>query len=72
MTSDKGDKGSHRIPIRFDDADDQVEADDLSSAEPDLDSEDLFEGGEVDTEEPTGGPDTAELIATRSDRKSVV
>ena len=71
MTSDKRDKGSHRIPIRFNDADDEVEADDLSSAEPDLDSEDLFEGGEVDTEEPTGGPDTAELIATRSELKRI-
>jgi len=71
MTSDKGDKGSHRIPIRFDDADDQVDGKDLSSAEPDLDSEDLFEGGEVDTEEPIGGPDTAELIATRSELKRI-
>ena len=71
MTSDKRDKGSHRIPIRFNDADDQVEAEDLSSAEPDLDSEELFEGGEVDTEEATGGPDTAELIATRSELKRI-
>lgn len=81
MTSDRRNKGSHRIPIRFNDADDQVdtegvdpdnEAEDLS-ADPggDLDSEDLFEGAEVDTEEPTGGPDTAELIATRSELKRV-
>jgi len=71
MTSDRRDKGSHRIPIRFNDADDEVEAEDLSSAEPELDSEDLFEGGEVDTEETTGGPDTAELIATRSELKRI-
>ena len=71
MTSDKRDKGSHRIPIRFDDADDEVEAEDLSSAEPDLDSEDLFEGGDVDTEEATGGPATAELIATRAELKRI-
>lgn len=42
------------------------EVEDLTS---DLDSEDLFEGGDVD--EPTGGPDTAELIATRSELKRV-
>ena len=36
-----------------------------------LDSEDLFEGLEVDTEEATGGPDTAELIATRSELKRI-
>ena len=71
MTSDRRDKGSHRIPIRFNDADDEVEAEDLSSAEPELDSEDLFEGAEVDTEETTGGPDTAELIATRSELKRI-
>ncbi|HKY45076.1 MAG TPA: nucleotide exchange factor GrpE [Pyrinomonadaceae bacterium] len=71
MTSDRHDKGSHRIPIRFNDADDEVEAEDLSSAEPELDSEDLFEGAEVDTEETTGGPDTAELIATRSELKRI-
>jgi molecular chaperone GrpE len=76
MRSDRGNKGSHRIPIRFNDADDEVEsagnqAEDLSSAEPDLDSEDLFEGVEVDTEETTGGPDTAELIATRSELKRI-
>jgi molecular chaperone GrpE len=76
MTSDRRNKGSHRIPIRFSDADDQVESaganpdmDNESDAE--LDSEDLFEGTEVDPEEPSGGPATAELIATRSELKRV-
>ena len=77
MTSDRRDKGSHRIPIRFSDADEKQESsgthpddevDDLSSTEVDLDSEDLFEGNEVDVE---GGPDTAELVATKSELKRI-
>ena len=83
MTSDRRNKGSHRIPIRFSDADDEVESagmdsanegEDLSSAaeaDPELDSEDLFESGEVDAEDVTSGPDTAELIATRSELKRI-
>ena len=85
MTSDRRDKGSHRIPIRFTDADDEVESagmdpaneeEDLTSAVDDLthnnlDSEDLFESGDVDAEDVTGGPDTAELIATRSELKRI-
>jgi molecular chaperone GrpE len=78
MTSDRRDKGSQRIPIRFTDADDEVESsrmdpdnevEDLSSDATDLDSEDLFGGGgrELETEEVSGGPDTAELIATRAE-----
>jgi molecular chaperone GrpE len=76
MTSDRRDKGSQRIPIRFTNADDEVdssgmdpdnEVHDLSSVDADLDSEDLFEGGEVETDEVGGGPDTAELIATRAE-----
>jgi molecular chaperone GrpE len=73
MTSDRHDKGSHRIPIRFS-ADDDVDPPptDLDEGEEiDLDSEDLFGGLEVDTEETTGGPDTAELIATRAELKRV-
>src|SRR5262245_30813974 len=73
MTSDRRDKGSQRIPIRFSDADDEVES---SGSDPDidepveisLDSEDLFEGGDVDE---GVGPDTAELIATRAELKRV-
>jgi molecular chaperone GrpE len=75
MTSDKRDKGSHRIPIRFNDADDDVDSAGTDpsdeAVEINLDSEDLFEGLEVDTDDPTGGPDTAELIATRSELKRV-
>ena len=74
MTSDRRDKSSHRIPIRFNDADENLES---SGIDPDegeeinLDSEDLFEAGEVETEDATGGPDTAELIATRSELKRI-
>ena len=80
MTSDRSNKGSHRIPIRFTDADEDVESagtddnagEDLSSeADENLDSEDLFESGDVETDEPSGGPDTAELIATRSELKRI-
>jgi molecular chaperone GrpE len=77
MTSDRRNKGSHRIPIRFTDADDEIESaganpgEEFSADEGELDSEDLFEGAEVDPEEPTGGPDTAELIATRSELKRI-
>jgi molecular chaperone GrpE len=75
MTSDKRDKGSHRIPIRFNDADDDVDSAGTDpsdeAVEVNLDSEDLFEGLEVDTDDATGGPDTAELIATRSELKRI-
>jgi len=75
MTSDKRDKGSHRIPIRFNDADDDVDSAGTDpsdeAVEVNLDSEDLFEGLEVDTDDGTGGPDTAELIATRSELKRI-
>ena len=75
MTSDKRDKGSHRIPIRFNDADEDVDSAGTDpSDEPvevNLDSEDLFEGLEVDTDDAIGGPDTAELIATRSELKRI-
>lgn len=83
MTSDRRDKGSQRIPIRFSDADDEAESAASKAAgmeAPDpgtgseesssVDSADLFEGAEVESEEDTpGGPDTAELIATRSELK---
>lgn len=77
MTSDRRDKSSQRIPIRFSDADDEPESAESSPAEMDagdpadsstVDSADLFEGSEVESEAP-GGPDTAELIATRSELK---
>jgi len=82
MTSDRRDKGSQRIPIRFSDADDEPESAgsrpaDVDAADPgneessEVDSADLFEGTEVESEDVTGGPDTAELIATRSELKRV-
>ena len=87
MTSDRRDKGSHRIPIKFTDADEETQSatskqdemdrqepdnqgeDVLSEADYDFTTEDLFGGGEAD--EATGGPDTAELIATRAELKRV-
>jgi molecular chaperone GrpE len=89
MTSDKRDKGSHRIPIKFTDADEESRSaestsdemnredpdnqgeDVLSEADYDFTTEDLFGGGEVETDEAAGGPDTAELIATRAELKRV-
>src|ERR1041384_2074025 len=87
MTSDRRDKGSHRIPIKFTDADEESRSaesapeemnrqdpdnqgeDVLSEADYDSTTEVLLGGGEAD--EPTGGPDTAELIATRAELKRV-
>lgn len=72
MTSDRGDKGSHRIPIRFEDADDDPRQADSNPSEMEelvAEPEDLFEDEEA--EDLTGGPDTAELIATRSELKRV-
>ena len=74
MTSDRGDKGSHRIPIRFDDSDDDPRSADSNPSE--MESEDLVPDPEnlftgEDEEDLSGGPDTAELIATRSELKRV-
>ena len=85
MTSDRRDKGPQRIPIRFTDADDEVSnPDDVERADPPIEDEDLepetydssdiadlLAGTEVEPEESTGGPDTAELIATRSELKRI-
>lgn len=90
MTSDKRDKSSHRIPIRFTDSDDEVRSADAAPdnmgtdnpgnefEEPSPADEDNREAGdlmtagnEVEPEEVTGGPDTAELVATRSELKRV-
>ena len=89
MTSDRRDKGSHRIPIKFTDADEESRSaestpeemnrqdpdnqgeDVLSEADYDFTTEDLFGGGEAESDETAGGPDTAELIATRAELKRV-
>src|ERR671939_522582 len=63
MAPDKGDKGSHRIPIRFSDANDDVGPADNSPT--DVDSLD------PDVEELSTEPDRAELIATRAELKRV-
>ena len=85
MTSDRRDRGSHRIPIKFTDADEETRSADemnrqdpdnqgddvLSEADYDFTTEDLFGAGEAETDEGTGGPDMAELIATRAELKRV-
>jgi len=84
--TDKREKGSHRIPIRFSDADDEPRsAEDAPVAsdpsEVENENEDVFVSGddldqylagdEPETEESGAGPATAELIATRSELKRV-
>jgi len=86
MTSNRGDKGSHRIPIRFTDADDEAESaettpEDMESSDPDNEELEMMSPEELDAflaedepglEEPVaGGPATAELIATRAELKRV-
>jgi len=73
MTSDRGDKGSHRIPIRFEDADDEPRPASKPSGmeDPLPEPDDFFTGEDLEDEERTGGPDTAELIATRAELKRV-
>lgn len=76
MTSDRGDKGSHRIPIRFEDADDEPRSADSNPSETESEDlvaepENLFPSEDLDEENLSGGPDTAELIATRSELKRV-
>jgi len=89
MTSDRRDKGSHRIPIKFTDADDEMrsaentsddmaiddpdnDGEEISLTDEDLNEEDLFSAADVEPEEPTtGGPEKAELVATRAELKRV-
>lgn len=86
MTSDRSDKRSHRIPIRF--ADDESssasstpdemdridpdnEAQEFSAEVNDLAADDPFGEAEIESDETSGGPDRAELIATRAELKRV-
>jgi len=85
MTSDRGNKGSHRIPIRFTDADDEAESAettpaDMERSDPDNEDVEMMSVEDLDeflaedepgSEEPAGGPATAELIATRAELKRV-
>jgi len=86
MTSNRGDKGSHRIPIRFTDADDEAESAestpaDMDTSDPDNEELEMMTPEELDAflaeDEPSsdeavaGGPATAELIATRAELKRV-
>jgi molecular chaperone GrpE len=87
MAPDKSNKSPHRIPIRFSDTGDDAspagtsdaeienldpEVEELSS-EPvdDLPVDDPAPGAAVDTDDTAGGPDRAELIATRAELKRV-
>lgn len=85
--TDTGDKRSHRIPIRFTDDEDQARSanstPDMGNTDPDNQDEEIFINADDESlraedlfsedvaEEPFGGPDTAELIATRSELKRV-
>jgi molecular chaperone GrpE len=84
--TDTGDKRSHRIPIRFTDDEDQATSanstPDMGNTDPDNQDEEIFINADDESlrpedlfseeaEEPFGGPDTAELIATRSELKRV-
>ncbi|HKN83363.1 MAG TPA: nucleotide exchange factor GrpE [Pyrinomonadaceae bacterium] len=87
MAPDKSDKGPHRIPIRFSDAGDDVASGktsppDLEQFDPEVEElstdtvDDVAEDDPapdtaVDLDETGGGPDRAELIATRSELKRV-
>jgi molecular chaperone GrpE len=87
MTSDRGNKGSHRIPIRFSDAEDEAESAettpaDMERSDPDNEDvemrsgedpfdDDLLADDEMGSDETAGGPATAELIATRAELKRV-
>ena len=87
MTSDRRDKGSHRIPIRFTDADDEAESAettpaDMDKSDPDNEELEMMSPEELDAflaeddesgseEARAGGPATAELIATRAELKRV-
>ena len=76
MTSDRRDKGSHRIPIKFtDDADDMpredpdYEGEEIDLSDESLNEQDLFSAGDVEPE--SGGPDKAELVAARAELKRI-
>jgi molecular chaperone GrpE len=83
MTSDRRDKGPQRIPIRFTDPGDESlsadsEPDDMGTLDPDYDVEDVISEADLagddfvaDTNESAGGPERAELIATRAELKRV-
>ena len=88
MTSDRRDKGSHRIPIKFTDADDEIrsagnqpddmaredaynEDEEIDLTDESLTEENLFSAADVEPDESAGGPDKAELIATRAELKRI-
>lgn len=71
MKSDRKGK-PHRIPIRFMDAERDTENETLSSdREEDASLDALSDADQPEASETTGGPDTAELIATRSELKRI-
>jgi len=70
MKSDRKGK-PHRIPIKFMDVDPDTENEALFSDEEDASLDAVSPADELDSGETTGGPDTAELIATRAELKRV-
>jgi molecular chaperone GrpE len=79
MAEEKKEKPSNRIPIRFVDSngssvDDEpsMEEDDLPDSDEDFDAEmtlSLSQAGTDDQREASGGPDLAELVASRAELK---
>jgi molecular chaperone GrpE len=70
MKSDRKGK-PHRIPIKFMDVDPDIENEALLSDEEDVSLDAVSPTDQPETGETTGGPDTAELIATRAELKRV-
>ena len=77
MAADSEDKLGNRIPIRFVDSEEETDQSSPASMDLDLDADgdsldDALNAAEQSAEaEFSGGPDTAELVATRSELKRV-
>lgn len=83
MVSEKDDKQRNRIPVRFLDSEDESDSSNpvtpaQMDIEPDQENDDSVDSGSDEVSAPiaepvefAGGPDTAELVATRSELKRV-
>ena len=83
MVSEKDDKRRNRIPVRFLDSEDESDSSNpvtpaQMDIEPDQENDDSVDSGSDEVSAPiaepvefAGGPDTAELVATRSELKRV-
>lgn len=75
MASDRNQKQSNSVPIRFVDEDDTDASDDLAELEEPVEASDNEVGSEPEVAEPVvndtgfGGPDLAELVASRAELK---